>query len=206
MIFHVLSHWLASNRRNWKGLTSWLSFVVYNCEFVTFPLVSWVRYGNWLYRSSWSLHPYFASSRLTGVAVLCPLARHFIRFLVLVKYGKTDNRPDMTEKNVKRNVKRLHRQIKYTLHYFSVHRFCISMLKTLYSNTHLHLSRTCVHVSIRCCITFPFAYTYSYAATPDNSITRLYEMKILTVGKKLRGNKQQLEKLQEKHETIVFFA
>ena len=23
-----------------KGLTSWLSFVVYNCEFVTFPLVS----------------------------------------------------------------------------------------------------------------------------------------------------------------------
>ena len=26
-----------------KGLTSWLSFVVSNCEFVTFPLVSWVR-------------------------------------------------------------------------------------------------------------------------------------------------------------------
>ena len=25
-----------------KGLTSWLSFVVSNCEFVTFPLVSWV--------------------------------------------------------------------------------------------------------------------------------------------------------------------
>ena len=25
-----------------KGLTSWLSFVVPNCEFVTFPLVSWV--------------------------------------------------------------------------------------------------------------------------------------------------------------------
>ena len=24
-----------------KGLTSWLSFVVSNCEFVTFPLVSW---------------------------------------------------------------------------------------------------------------------------------------------------------------------
>ena len=24
-----------------KGLTSWLSFVVYNCEFVTFSLVSW---------------------------------------------------------------------------------------------------------------------------------------------------------------------
>ena len=28
-----------------KGLTPWLSFVVYNCEFVTFPLVSWVRCG-----------------------------------------------------------------------------------------------------------------------------------------------------------------
>ena len=28
-----------------KELTSWLSFVVSNCEFVTFPLVSWVRCG-----------------------------------------------------------------------------------------------------------------------------------------------------------------
>ena len=28
-----------------KGLTSWLSFVVSNCEFVTFPLVYWVRCG-----------------------------------------------------------------------------------------------------------------------------------------------------------------
>ena len=28
-----------------KGLTSWLSFVVSNCEFVSFPLVSWVRCG-----------------------------------------------------------------------------------------------------------------------------------------------------------------
>ena len=28
-----------------KGLTTWLSFLVYNCEFVTFPLVSWVRCG-----------------------------------------------------------------------------------------------------------------------------------------------------------------
>ena len=26
-----------------KGLTSWVSFVVSGCEFVTFPLVSWVR-------------------------------------------------------------------------------------------------------------------------------------------------------------------
>ena len=28
-----------------KGLTSWLPFVVSNCEFVTFPLVSWSRCG-----------------------------------------------------------------------------------------------------------------------------------------------------------------
>ena len=28
-----------------KGLTFRLSFVVSNCEFVTFPLVSWVRCG-----------------------------------------------------------------------------------------------------------------------------------------------------------------
>ena len=28
-----------------KGLTSWLSFVMSNCEVVTFQLVSWVRCG-----------------------------------------------------------------------------------------------------------------------------------------------------------------
>ena len=28
-----------------KGLTSWLSFVMSNCDFVTFPLVTWVRCG-----------------------------------------------------------------------------------------------------------------------------------------------------------------
>ena len=33
-----------------KGLTSWLTFVVSYCGFVTFPLVSWVRCGTWLYR------------------------------------------------------------------------------------------------------------------------------------------------------------
>ena len=33
-----------------KGLTPWLSFVAYNSEFVTFPLVSWVRCGTLLYQ------------------------------------------------------------------------------------------------------------------------------------------------------------
>ena len=28
-----------------KGLTTGLSYVVYNCEFVTFPFVFWVRCG-----------------------------------------------------------------------------------------------------------------------------------------------------------------
>ena len=28
-----------------KGLTSWLSFVMSNCEVVTFPLVYWVKCG-----------------------------------------------------------------------------------------------------------------------------------------------------------------
>ena len=28
-----------------KGLTSWLSFVMSNCDVVTFQLVSWVRCG-----------------------------------------------------------------------------------------------------------------------------------------------------------------
>ena len=28
-----------------KGLTSWLSFVMSNCDIVTFSLVSWVRCG-----------------------------------------------------------------------------------------------------------------------------------------------------------------
>ena len=33
-----------------KGVTSWLSFVMYNCEVVIFPLVSWVSCGACLYQ------------------------------------------------------------------------------------------------------------------------------------------------------------
>ena len=33
-----------------KGMTSWLSFVMSNCEVATFPLVSWVRCGARLYQ------------------------------------------------------------------------------------------------------------------------------------------------------------
>ena len=28
-----------------KGLTSWLSLVMSNCEVITFPLIAWVRCG-----------------------------------------------------------------------------------------------------------------------------------------------------------------
>ena len=45
----------------WKGLTSLLSFVVSNCEFVTFPLVFWVRCGTCCI-DSWSLHPWLLCS------------------------------------------------------------------------------------------------------------------------------------------------
>ena len=31
-------------------LTSWLLFVMSKCEVVTFPLVSWIRCGTWLYQ------------------------------------------------------------------------------------------------------------------------------------------------------------
>ena len=40
-----------------KLLTSWLSFVMSNCDVVTFPLVSWVRCGAWLYISIPDLCP-----------------------------------------------------------------------------------------------------------------------------------------------------
>ena len=40
-----------------KRLTSWLSFVMSNCEVVTFPLVSWVRCVAW-FIDSWSLYSF----------------------------------------------------------------------------------------------------------------------------------------------------
>ena len=47
-------HWRPSIQlfSNWQhaNQTSWLFFVVSNCEFVLFPLESWVRCGAWLYR------------------------------------------------------------------------------------------------------------------------------------------------------------
>ena len=50
LVFVILSRLFVSTL--WspvgKGLTSWLLFVMSNCDFVTFPcqiVVSWVRYG-----------------------------------------------------------------------------------------------------------------------------------------------------------------
>ena len=33
-----------------KGLTYWRSFVMFNCVFSLTHVVSWVRFGTWLYR------------------------------------------------------------------------------------------------------------------------------------------------------------
>ena len=56
-----------------KGLTSWLSFLVFDCEVVTFPLVSCVRCGACLL-----LLPLWES-----VIVLCIFVRYFMSILVL---------------------------------------------------------------------------------------------------------------------------
>ena len=50
----------------WERVTSWLTFVVSNCEFVTFLLVSWS--GVVLYCiDSWSLHPYLLWNKLLNM-------------------------------------------------------------------------------------------------------------------------------------------
>ena len=53
-----------------KGLTSWLSFVVSYCEFVTFPLVSWVGCGTWLYRLL-IFAPLLTLYRALGIQDIC---------------------------------------------------------------------------------------------------------------------------------------
>ena len=45
LFFHVRLFSVALWSPAGKGLTSWLSFVMSNCEFATFPLVSLVRCG-----------------------------------------------------------------------------------------------------------------------------------------------------------------
>ena len=50
VMFHVRLFVNALRSPAGKGLTSWLSFVMSNCDVVTLPLVSWGRCGTWLYR------------------------------------------------------------------------------------------------------------------------------------------------------------
>ena len=45
LCFHVRLFVVAVWSPAGKGLTSWLSFVMSNCDVVTFSLVSWVRCG-----------------------------------------------------------------------------------------------------------------------------------------------------------------
>ena len=50
LCFHTRLFFDALRSSAGKGLISLLSFVMSNCDVVTFPLVSWVRCGAWLYR------------------------------------------------------------------------------------------------------------------------------------------------------------
>ena len=63
-----------------KGLNSWLSFVVSNCEFVTFPLVYGVRCGTWLYR--FLIFTYFTVG--SAEMVFITLAIHYSASMVSV--------------------------------------------------------------------------------------------------------------------------
>ena len=69
-----------------KGLTSWLSFVVSNCEFVTFPSVSWVRQVWYLIVSIpdlctltyfFNLHNFITCITLNSVGILRWGFQHF---------------------------------------------------------------------------------------------------------------------------------
>ena len=64
-----------------KGLTSWLSFVVSNCEFVTFPLVSWVSRGTSLYRFLTFAPLLTYSLKLSGICWVLTLS--WLLFLTL---------------------------------------------------------------------------------------------------------------------------
>ena len=104
-----------------KGLTSWLSFVVSNCEFGTFPLVSWVQvtqkpdyqieYYLWSQRKvlkerylgsavveCLTRDRRAAGSSLTGVVPHCvgSLSKNINPSLVLVQHRKT--RPFIAER------------------------------------------------------------------------------------------------------------
>ena len=75
-----------------KGLTSWLSFVVSNCEFVTFPLVSWVRCGTGFYR--FLIFAPLLTLNEHSVRVNCPYLHFYINCWFLV------NRLNKTESDV----------------------------------------------------------------------------------------------------------
>ena len=62
----------------WKGLTSWLSFVLSNCEVVTFQLVSWAR-CRLDCMDSWSLPSFLLSCVSSGQH---PLTFYFMHNLV----------------------------------------------------------------------------------------------------------------------------
>ena len=58
-----------------KGLTSLLSFVVSNCEFVTFPLVSWVRCGTLIFPQTFVNIFYKTHTNQNGTGILIKNSR-----------------------------------------------------------------------------------------------------------------------------------
>ena len=67
-----------------RRLTSWRSFVVSNCDFASFPLISWVRCGTLLYR--FLIFAPLLTSYLTENTVLISfetLKQHSLKILTL---------------------------------------------------------------------------------------------------------------------------
>ena len=72
-------------------MTYWLSFVMSNCEFVNFPLASWVRCGTRLYQFLIFARSNYNSLLLQGISepeFYCDLVGEFRRLLALIIFQR----------------------------------------------------------------------------------------------------------------------
>ena len=78
------------------GIEKWGHYNFDVCVLVCVANFNFLEHSD--HSEHWTGDQRVASLRLaaSGVTVLCPLARHFIRCLVLVQPRKKENRPDMT--------------------------------------------------------------------------------------------------------------
>ena len=97
-----------------KGLTSWLSFVVSNCEFVIFPLVSWVQCGTWFDRFL-ILHLYLlllVYKRLKICLMYFYISALFVYiwyvWTVKIALGEHNNKHDISSRVNKQNANMVH--------------------------------------------------------------------------------------------------